>query len=219
MQTAKIKNRAFIFNNIRYFTTQAENISLAAYGEKIRRMTGVSYVLVERAMNLEGAEIDRVDAITFDFRSVRKADLEFGVPLKAADMSAGIGFEDFRSRNVVLLKLSLKTGVLKDVFSAGTPESKRALEYLRTAKTPRVVNHVFVVVSAALANKLSARGDLNATSRTGGIDLYAKVGGELLSESTMVLSKGTVLAYGMLRPVFTETGEILRFVPDHPGIG
>lgn len=219
MKTAKIKNKAFIFNNIRYFTTQAENIRLAAYGEKIRRMPGVSYILVERAMKLDGVEIDKVDAITFDFRSVRKGDLEFGVPLKSADMSAGVEYEDFRSRNVALLKLSLKVGILKDIFHADTSEAKQALEVLRQLRYPRIVNHVFVVVSAELANRLNTRGDLSAATTKGGIDLFTKLSGELQSESSMELSKGTVLAYGMLRPVFSETGHILRFTPDHPGIG
>ena len=219
MKTAKIKNRAFIFNNMRYFTTQAENISLAAYGEKIRRITGISYILVERVLKLDGVEIDRVDAITFDFRSVRKGDLEFGVPLKAADLSGGVAYEDFRSRNVVLLKLSLKAGILKDILHADTPDARKAMDHLKTTRNARVVNHVFVVVSAALASRLDARGDLNAASRTGGIELYTKVGGAVQSESSMELSKGTVLAYGLLRPVFGDSGEIVRFVPDHPGIG
>jgi len=223
MKIANLKNKAFIFNNWRYFTTTAENIKLGSYGNKIVSLANANYLAVIRTIDLDGVDIDKVEPISFDFSKVKKGDFKFASPIKVVDINANADYEGLKSGNLVLLKFSINMGTLLDILNSKTQEAEKAIKELKKLKRPRLVNQIFSVVSAELASKLSASTSLKAKSNVNGIDISGEIGGSMSNASIVKLSEGTVFAYGLLEPIFqkpkAQAQMIETFAPDQQGIG
>ncbi len=220
---AVLKNNTFIFNNWNYFTASSEDVKLGSYGEKRVSIVKPNYLSVHRNMNLDGVDVHTVDPISFDFTKTSQGDFELSVPIHAADIQLEANYENFKSGRLVLLKFSTNLGTTMDLFNADTTQSKRAIEELRKMKRPRIVNQLFVVVSAEFASKFKAGMILSAKTKLEKLEISGLLGGESSSETTLTLSQGTVLAYGLLQPIFPKPKATARRIdnvmPDQQGIG
>ena len=220
---AVLKNKTFIFNNWNYFTASSEDVKLGSYGEKRVSIVKPSYLCVHRNMNLDGVEVHTVDPISFDFSKTHHGDFELSVPIYAADVQLEANYENFKSGKLVLLKLSTNLGTTMDLFNAATLQSQQAIGELKKMKRPRIANQVFVVVSAEFASKFKAGLILTAKTNIDKLEISGALGGGSSSENTLTVSQGTVLAYGLLQPIFPKPKasamRIDKVMPDQQGMG
>jgi hypothetical protein len=223
MKVAVLKNKTLVFNHWSYFLASAENVTLGSYGEKKTPVGKPNYLLKERDFDLSGAEINSVEEVKLDVSKTRKGDFELAANAIVAGGNVQLTYDNFKEGKLVLMKFSVSLGEVKDIFNSSAEKSKKAIRELRDMKKPRIVNQVFVIVSAEFARSISTTVNFKIKATIKGIDIEPSGSHTGSSKSKVSISSGTVFAYGLLEPVFkkpkAKATEIEKFTPDQFGIG
>lgn len=222
-QIAILKNNCLVFNKWSYFLASAENLKLGSYGSKMTPLLKPNYLLKHYDLDLSAAKIDCVKKIDLDLSSMSKGDFKVGADAKVADGNLGVTFENFKDGKLVLMKLSVSLGEIRDCINASNPQAIKAIQELVSIKNPRIVNQIFVIISADFASKMTLSTGIKIKSNVKGIDIELEAEHSGKRSSKISISEGTVFAYGMLAPVFgkpkAQATQIETFTPDQFGNG
>jgi hypothetical protein len=223
MKIATLKNKTLVFTHWSYFLASAENVTLGSYGEKKTPIGKPNYFLKHRDFDLSGAEISSVEEIKLDVTKTKKGDFHLAADAKVAGGNVGVSYDNFKEGKLVLMKFGISLGEVKDCFNSTAEKSKKAIQELKGMKKPRIVNQVFVIVSAEFARNISTSAEFKIKSTIKGIDIEPGIKHTGETNVKISISPGTVFAYGLLEPVFKKpkatATEIEKFTPDQFGIG
>lgn len=222
MKIAILKNKTFVFNHWSYFLASAENLTLGSFGDKKTPIGKPNYLLKYYELDFSNAEIDSVEQIKLDLSKTAKGDFSVSADAIVADGNIGVSYDNFKEGNLVLMKFSISLGAMKDRFNSSSSDSKKAIQELIKLKKPRIVNQIFVIVSAEFASSISNVAEFKIKTNVKGIDFIPSGEHTGKNEKKISISKGTVFAYGLLEPIFKKpkekATEIEKLAPDQYGI-
>jgi hypothetical protein len=201
----------------KYFRALAENIQLGQFGRKRIHPLVANYLDVHGNIKLPLQDaIEQPTVIKFDFLKSKKAHFGINVPYKAIESNLGFDYETAKSGKLVLVKLVLNKSVLFEQLNHN-PEVVAQLQNLKPA---RFVNQLFVITEATFADVFTHQANFSVDLLQGKQAIKAAVGHGGEGQTTLMISEGTVFAYGLVRPVLEKgTGKVIRLDNDQPGIG
>lgn len=206
MSDVKIEKHTFVYNGEGYFRDKAEDVQIAAYGEKVDPLGSKASLTVTNQVtraNLKG-RVRYVTVVEIDWSRQAKADVESEGQLKyftvAATGTAAFSYEKARSAKLKLVKFVIDEGDLKAMLNNDADGARRFLA--QEGADGRIVSAVWVVLEGTLADSFSSAvasgGSVSADlTKAAELQLTAKGSGSSHSSSTIVLAKGTTFAYLM----------------------
>ena len=217
MANATIFRKHLELNGQKYYLAAAENMRLGSFGNK-RYVPFTSVYLDEQGLvPMEDIPVESPTLVSIDFRKSQGIDAEGEVPFKVAEGQAGLTFEQMKQGKVVLLKLLVRSEVLRKAIN----ENEALIGQFQTLLAPRLVNQVFVIAEASFARSFTNSVRFSATVSNGLQTISGGGGGTTGGEESLLsISQGTIFAYGLLRPIFDKAGKaIVRFETDQLGLG
>jgi len=205
---AELKHGCFLYRNQRFFITGG--VELGSYGSKKGRTisphgqlnTQILKTLQEKA--------------TLDFECYVGAGFKGGakVPVLA---KGEVQFESshFRKARLVLNMVDIYDGEVKDQIN----NAAGLLKDLKNLRDARVIDKVFIVEEALISSGSSMKGALDVSATIQTVQAFIGVSGKKATLSNLNISKGAVLAFQMLKPVWNKSKtEIIRLDTDLAGI-
>jgi len=197
---AKIRKNHILFNGIRYFRGNAEEIQVGSYGEKRTPSTakylenkGYITILTSAIEQPTSVEISSFECTEADFNA-NGSDIYKGV---AIDGEIEVNYEDASSAEVKLVKFSLPASSMAEYANV----DDNALEDLREyGNKARIAHQIWVVMEAELADAVVHSTDTVISVSRGRMEF--KLHGKFTSSSvtTVTISAGTTFAYLLAKP-------------------
>ncbi len=198
MAKTRVKNSHLHFNGKNYFRGNSENIILGAYGKKKTSVTKMNHL--ERKGDIPKSRFKVEDVATIDIKSVSGLTLDKLTQISVLGKFKGNNaqtLEALKSGDLVLTKFI----VTQDEMEKAVNHSSRDLkELIEIGSSARVVNEIFVVVEATLADKLEQSKNVEVKFPIKIVDVDGNYGGTTSRDNTITLSKGMCFAYGLLKP-------------------
>ncbi len=220
MALAKFTNQSLTYARRKYYVAGAESIKIGSYGKKRTPLTKANYL--DKWLDLDVPKAKGTEAVTvdIDFSKSSAAGLKGHIKKSGIKGDASATYEKLRSGKLKLMKLAIARGEMVKLANKDKEALGKLLDY--RAKD-RICLEIFVVLSATLAEKIEAAGSLNVSATKGGMEVGGGISGSGSSSSTVKISKGTTLAYGMMKPVWDARGKKAKKIrdskPDQYGTG
>ncbi len=216
MLKAKLNDRVFVLKGVRYFTAGSENIRLGSYGSKTASPVKPNRLNPSFHLNIPSSYIDRVEPIQIELETTKALKGQVDAGMKVADGSAAVTYNAIQSGSLVVIKFNIAEGILREVLNKNSIDLKRFAE-IKTR--PRIVNQIFVVVSAETASKISAASELHVESKEGSLSVSGS--SDTVNNMKIVLAANSTLAYGLLKPQWPRGNKsfVTVFQPDDHGLG
>jgi hypothetical protein len=204
MSTTKITDHTFEFGSTKYFRDNCQAIEMCSNGKKKDPIGDEASLEVnDRVMPeiLAKYRVKTNEPAKIDWATTTKAALNAQGVLKffGIGKSGAVEFtyESAKSANLELIYISIDLGPLKEMLNK---DAGAACSYLRTeGSNGRIVNGVFVVVSAELSQHFSAYGSASASVQASGSSASVSATGGKYGTQTIVLGKGSIFAYSMAK--------------------
>lgn len=216
MSKVVLKPKFLKAGNKKYFRTAAEVLVLGSYGKKETPPLKSNYLYQFSTLKIEDGDVKEVGPYEFDFKNTKKADAKISADAKVAQGSIALTYESLKSGSVVFIQFSLSMLPIIESLNA----NPTALKYLMAQKKPRIVDTIFIAVSAEFASKIkgSAALELDSTQSTVEISIKSSVSSE--SETKLKLPKNSTIAYGMAEPIWDGSKtKVVDVKPDLKGAG
>lgn len=220
-----IKDSHIRVNGIDYFRGGAENVVLGSYGEKKMPPLKINYLEVQGLLPLDTLKVREATTLDIDVANQttisRNLNSEVsgminGVPVTASvDQAARI--ERWKKGELTLQKLVLDNASICKTLNENQ-KLARALKDL--GRDVRIVQQVFVVVDAQLARGLTMAGssaikvELDIKDKNIKIKANRKLQGGSTETTSLVISKGTVFAYGLVKIDWASRSTRVKKVTD-----
>lgn len=203
MGKVAIKSNHLTYNGTKYFTGNAQFVTLSSYGEKATPIFGANKLEVKDhlpAPKLEG-KVMKAPPIELDTANSTKADFTatFSAGFKAIGFTgtASAIYDKLATNHLKLVQLWLEENDMKAAIN-GSPMHRNNLA--GDGSDARIVNVIFVVMEASFATSFTAGVSFDVTADAAGvISLNATGGAVVAGKSKVTLSAGTVYAYQMLK--------------------
>jgi hypothetical protein len=207
---AVVHDSYLVCNGIHYFRGRAETVHIGAYGEKKTPILSADYLAVQHDLPVEEMRVHSATIVDLDFTKSLEADVTTN--LKVADTGAigAAAYRDLKAGKLKLVRLEMQLGALLAVNGLPTVLAK-----LKSyGDDARVCHEVFVVVSAALAQTITAGGELEF--ERAGTTFTMSV--RNTRNSTVTFSAGTTFGYRLAGPGWERGKErIEKFIDDLHG--
>ncbi|EMS32591.1 hypothetical protein C943_01318 [Mariniradius saccharolyticus AK6] len=200
----------------KYFRTGAEELVLGSYGKKETPALKASYLFQFSKLNIQSGDVKEIGPFEFDFNNTTKADAILNADAKVAEGNVVLTYESLKSGRVVFIQLSLS---MLPIIEALNSDS-RATDYLKIQEKPRIVNTIFVAVSAEFVERIKGSAGIELNSQKNGVEISLKpsVGGGTILK--LVLPKNSTIAYGLAIPVWDGSRtKVVDLNPDLKGAG
>jgi hypothetical protein len=211
MATATVRDNHLLYNGIRYFRANSEEVELGSYGEKRTPLFGANYLEIYKNLPFEKLDVEEAVIVDIDFTHTTEHDFSAKGSLEivgiGAKLSAGQTYSKLRSGELKLVKFSVKRGDVVDAINA-SPNARTQLDTL--GNDARIAHQIFVVMEAKLAEKTASATDFGVSASKGDIQLELKGGVKSSGDSTVILSEGSTFAYLLLEPVWDSASKKKR---------
>jgi hypothetical protein len=220
MAFAKFTNQSLTYARKKYFVAGAESIKIGSYGRKRTPALKANYL--DKWLDLDVPKIKVTEAVTVDIDFTRSSAAGLKGHLKKSGIKGDVAatFEKLKSGKLKLMKLGVAKGDMVKLVNKDKEAIGKLLDY---RSKDRICLEIFVVLSATMAQRIEAAGSLNISATKGGMEVAGGVSGSGSSSSTVKISKGTTLAYGMIRPIWDARGRKAKKIkdgrPDQYGAG
>ena len=196
-ELAIVKDSHLSFNGRSYFRGGSEDIEIGCYGEKKSPITKTNYLEIQDRIPVPKLKIREAAEIKIDFTKTSEKDLlaNINVPLVFKG-SVNTAYEDLREDRLKLVKLTINNEDLKDAANQSPKVVENLIEYGNDA---RLVDDVFVVLSAESAKSFAAGASFDVTASVEGVKITANGNGGSSGSTTVTVSKGMCLAYGLVK--------------------
>ncbi|HRJ31069.1 MAG TPA: hypothetical protein PLV21_14065 [Cyclobacteriaceae bacterium] len=202
--------------NKKYFRTGAEVLVLGSYGKKETPPLKANYLYAFSELKIEDGDVREVGPFEFDFKNTKKADAKISADAKVAQGNVTLSYEALKSGSVVFIQFSLS--ILPIIEALNTDAT--AMSYLKTQEKPRVVDTIFVAVSAEFASKIKSSAAFELDSTLNGVEISIKPSVSSESEIKLKLPKNSTLAYGLAEPLWDGLkAKVVDLKPDLKGTG
>jgi hypothetical protein len=222
--STKITDVNFLYGQLNYFRKNAHLIDIATFGKK-KSPAGKAHYLDPFNKIERRHLVNRVTVglpVSIDWSQTKQADVEvdgrqvlvYGVNASSAQIYS---FAKVKSAKVVLYNLSISEGVLIPLLNG---DADGARNFLATeGGDGRIVNEVWVVMEAKLAEHFKSFGSKSSSVSYAGANLNISVSGGTLGTQTITLSPGAIFAYKMERVTDWNAGKthINKMEPDYFG--
>jgi hypothetical protein len=203
MGKVAIKSNHMTLNGTKYFTANAQYVTISSYGEKATPLIGANKLEVQDhlpAPKLSGKVIT-VPPIELDTANSTKADFTaaFSASFKAIGFtgSAGVIYDNLATNHLKLVQLWVQENDMKAAINSSLMHRNNLAG---DGSDARIAHVVFVVMEAAFASSFTAGANFDVTADAAGIvSVEASGGGVVAGKSKVTLSPGTVYAYLLLK--------------------
>jgi hypothetical protein len=199
MATATIRDNHILYNGVRYFRANSEEVELGSYGEKRTPLFGANYLEVYKNLPFEKLEVEDAVIAGIDFSHTTEHDFSAKGNLEvlgiSGKVSAGQTYSKLRSGELSLLKLSVKRGAMVDAINA-SPNARETIDSL--GNDARVAHQIFVVMEAKLAEQMASATRFGVSASKGDLTLELDGGVKSSGTTTVTLSEGSTFAYLLL---------------------
>ena len=203
MGKVAIKSNHLTFNGTKYFTGNAQYVTLSSYGEKATPLIGVNKLEVKDHLPVStfNGKVIVVPPIELDTANSTKADFTaaFSAAFKAIGFtgSAGVIYDKLATNHLKLVQLWVQENDMKAAINNARVHRNNIAG---DGNDARIVNVIFVVMEASFATSFTAGADFDVTADAAGIISINATGGAVVAgKSKVTLSAGTVYAYQMLK--------------------
>jgi hypothetical protein len=186
----KITKRSFHYNNYKFWRAGSVNApKIGSYGKK-KKSTGIDIHNTIPSKNI-AKRVKRSGTYTINFKSLKKSKVSID-NFEYAGVKGSGSVKKARQTNaqLKLIHLTIDNGPLINALN----KDKKALKYLKSSSA-RVVSSIWVVVSAKVAQMMSASGNLNVKYKGDKIDVSGSVSGSKKTSSITSIPAGAVFAY------------------------
>ncbi len=206
MSETKVTQHWFLYNGVKYFRDAAENVEIAAYGEKTDPLGPKASLNVHHQVareHLKGRVRD-VTVASIDWSSQSRGEVEISAALKyftaSGSGTASFSYEKAKSARLKLAKFVIDEGDLRAMLNNDATGARRFLA--QEGNDGRIASSVWVVLEGELAESFSAAakstGSITASlTKAAELQITASHSGSQQSSSTVVLRRGVVFAYAM----------------------
>lgn len=216
MSKVVLKPKFLKAGNKKYFRTGAEVLALGSYGKKETPPLKANYLYPFSKLKIEDGDVKEIGPFEFDFKNTKKADAKISADAKAAQGNITLSYEALKSGSVVFIQFSLSMLPIIEALNADAT----AMNYLKAQEKPRVVDTIFVAVSAEFASKIKGSAALELDSTQSGVEISIKPSVSSESETKLKLPKNSTIAYGLAEPVWDGSkNKVVDMKPDLKGAG
>jgi hypothetical protein len=213
---ASVNKDHLSFSNLDYFMAGAEDVTIASYGIKrkdplIKRLnplrTKGDHVEVHGTLALKNAKAQQVASIELDQKtnvdtkgSAKGTVQVANVPVKVTASASG-EHKNTETDTIKLLKMVMDMKTMADQLNA---DPDAIVDMMKGGKNARIVNEVFVVVTAKMDDTLNDSGSVTldaGTTANPAVNVSASLDASHTKEKsmTLTLSKDQIFAYSTLR--------------------
>lgn len=221
MSLVKIKDSYIEFANTKYFTGNAQKVSIGSIGEKATPFGGKGKLEVKDhipAPKLDGKiktagpfEIDTAQSSKSNFTKVVEGSL------KAIGFSGSesLIYDELEKRHLKLVQLFVEEEDMKTAAN-NSPKARNNLESY--GGDGRIAHELFVVMEAEYATSFTSGARFEVSADAGGVISITASGGKVVrGKDKVTLAPGTGLAYSLLNPNWKK-GLIEKTTVDEPGL-
>jgi hypothetical protein len=203
MGKVAIKSNHMTFNGTKYFTANAQFVTISSYGEKATPLFGANKLEVKDhlpAPKLDGKVIT-IPPVELDTANSTKADFtaSFSAGFKAIGFAgtAGATYDSLATNHLKLVQLWVQENDMKAAINS-SPMHRNNL--VADGNDARIAHVVFVVMEASFASSFTSGTNFDVTADAAGIISINATGGAVVAgKSKVTLSAGTVYAYLLLK--------------------
>jgi hypothetical protein len=203
MGKVAIKANHMTYNGTRYFTSNAQYVTISSYGEKATPLFGANKLEVKDhlpASTLEN-KVRTVPPIELDTANSTKADFTaaFSAGFKAIGFtgSAGAIYDKLSTNHLKLVQLWVQENDMKAAINSARVHRNNLAS---DGNDARIAHVVFVVMEASFASSFTAGANFDVTVDAAGVISINATGGAVVAgKSKVTLSPGTVYAYLLLK--------------------
>jgi hypothetical protein len=203
MAKIAVKPNHMTYNGMRYFTANAQTVSIGSYGEKATPVFGQNKLEVKGhfpAPGLKG-KIRTAPPIELDTTNSTKADFTstFSAIFHAIGFSGSVGviYDNLVNSHLKLVELWVEENDMRSWIN-GAPKHRTNLA--NDGSDARVAHRVFVVMEASYADSFTSGANFEVTADAAGIfSINASGGGVVSGKSKLTLGPGTVWSYLLLK--------------------
>ena len=203
MGKVAVKANHMTLNGTKYFTANAQYVTISSYGEKATPILGANKLEVQDhlpAQKLQG-KVVTVPPIELDTANSTKADFTaaFSANFKAIGFagSAGVIYDNLASNHLKLVQIWVQENDIKAAINS-SPMHRNNLA--ADGNDARIAHVIFVVMEASFATSFTAGLNFDVTADAAGIiSINATGGGVVAGKTKVTLSPGTVYAYLLLK--------------------
>ena len=200
MQNVRVKETHLTFGGVAYFRAHSEEVEIGSIGEIRRPILKQNYLEVKDRIIVPSDEIIQATVVDIDFNYTSKTDFNMGatgiVEGVPGSLDGGAAFDNLRSGDLKLVKFSVSNSSLKKITN-NSPEKLNDLR--RWGKKARIINQVFIVIDASLANQFSRNSEIKISSGIKGLEAELGVGTSASGSTSVQISSDTCFAYLMLK--------------------
>ena len=203
MSKVAVKSNHMTYNGMRYFTANAQTVSIGAYGEKATPIFGQNKLEVKGHFPAPGLKgrIRTAPPIELDTSNSTKADFTsaFSAVFHAIGFNASVGviYDNLVNSHLKLVELWVEENGMKDWINGA---AKHRTNLANDGSDGRVAHRIFVVMEASYAESFTAGTNFEVTADAAGIFSINATGSLVVSgKSKLTLGPGTVWSYLLLK--------------------
>jgi hypothetical protein len=216
MSKAVVRKNHMAISSHKYFTGRAENVKLGTFGEMRKSPLFANYLDGQGHFPLPDATIEKPATVEIDFEKSKSGEFGANATYLVANGSVKYSYDSMKQGKLVLMKLKIGNDILKTLINS----DKKLFNELLFYKNPRIVNQVFVIVEASFASEFYRKISFNTHMTQGQLTIDADGGAGSSGKSSLIISAGTVFAYGVVKPVFDKNKtSVDKLLTDQWGMG
>lgn len=200
--TVTIKDSHFTYGGISYFRCNAEEVKLGSYGQKKSPVLKCNYLEVENTITSSHLPtyVTKTGPYAITWENYNKTDVACSdCSLKYFGISASVAisgsYDSFKSADVQLIKFSISNGNMETLLNNYASTARSSLK--SEGSDGRVVQQIWVAMSADLAAQFSSATSLSLKTDNGDLDITANHSSG--KSYTISLAPGTTFAYLMAK--------------------
>jgi hypothetical protein len=201
--SVKISDSKFVYSGKSYFRGGCEDINLVSYGEKKTPVGKPNYLYVAgevAASNLAKVDVGVSGPYTIEWEKFSDTDVNVGIKyLTLAGGQVGFSRQAAKAAHLVLMKITLSSNALKKLLNSHAATARNHLK--EEGNDARIVSDVWVVMEAALAEKVTSGVDVSVSAPVGtsGFTLNVETGASSTVSSKVQIPEKTCFAYMMAK--------------------
>jgi hypothetical protein len=193
MAKAIVKNNHLHFNGKNYFRGGSEDIKLGSYGEKKSPLTQTNYLEHQSRIPAPKLKVRDATEVDIDFTKSTKADILANINVAAVFKgSSSTGYEQLKSGQLRLVKLTLANEDVKDAANASPKVIEDLIDYGNDA---RIATQIWVVLEAELAKSFTASKSFEVSANAGIVKVSGSGNGSVNGSMEVLLPSGMCFAY------------------------
>ena len=204
MPTVSIRDKYFKYNGVKYFRVGSQRVVLGTCGHKRRPLLEGNFL--ENFVNMSTRYFTDVNSVVVEIEYEDSPAFDLGVNVKVPgfrEICGNLTREVMRDMNLKLLNISVGNKQIIDSINKLTDVKRDFFKVEKLlCKQRRVVNEVFTVVSAEIAEALTAQSTAEISGTIKGVEISLSPSASIQQSSVIKLEEGSTFAYLLFKPLW-----------------